>query len=267
MNQNLLFEKGYINDNYDKDKIKKIFSNEMINEFFAKINKIAGKIENNSYLEISHENTNSFELMLNNFKEGVFLSDDPFESLLVYHYSKIINKNLNVYNYFFTPKSLSALKLNESFDFIFSLLGISFEQLFLIIPQILGFLKIDGILGLLIPSYWYDRDNLTPIESEIINYSKQNDKKWIFTDKLDPVIEENGGNVIGFEQMPFNININRLDLAYISSLSKLYDSIIKNNIAHLEIVNIPEKDIEIRTTLLTVKKTKKTINKDNLFNL
>ena len=135
------------------------------------------------------------------------------------------------------------------------------------LPLIIGFIKIAGILAINIPAYWFIKDNLTEIEKTIIDYSKQNDKKWIFVEPLEPLIEKNGAELLEIRESSLKYNIDRLELSFISSLKKLYDSVIQNNKAHLDILKIPEKYIELRSAVMIIKKKKKTLTKENLFNL
>jgi len=259
--------KGNINENYNEDILNNKYPITEVKSFFDEVNNAVDDLNKEDYLEISHCYSSAYKILLNDYKNGTFLSDDAFESLLVYHFSKINNININILNYEFSYNSLDSLKLNEKFNFVFSLFGITFEKLYSIMPQIMSFLKTDGYLALNIPAYWYLKENLTEIEKEIINYSKQNDKKWIFVEPIEPIIEKNGGEIISLKEIPLTYKLNRFELAYVSSLQKLLDSIKQNNKAHLEIVNIPENNIEIRSALLLIKKKKKTITKDNLFNV
>ena len=267
MDFNKLRFKGNINKNYDENSINNKYPISDINLFFKEVNDIVNDIKKDSYLEISHKYTPAYKVLLKEFKNGTFLSDDAFESLLVYHYSKNDNIDIDILNYNFTYNSLDSLKLNEKFDFIFSLFGLTFEKLYSCMPQLISFLRVDGILAIKIPAYWYIKTNQTEVEKDILNYSKQNDKKWIFVEPIEPIIEKNGGEILTLKEIPQNTKLNRFELAYISSLNKLFEAIKENNKAHLEIVNIPEDNIEIRSALLLIKKKKKTITKDNLFNL
>ncbi len=264
MDLKYILEKGNININFKKENLKQKLDSTQIKEIINKIDSIS-KLEKISYMEISHDYSLAFEVMLDIFKEGVCLTDQSFESMLMYHYGSVQNKNLTIYNHSLTLNAFNSLPLNEKFNFVFSFFGISFDNLYSLMNGILNFLKIESIFACLIPAYWYDNSNLNDAEKQIMSYSKQNDKKWIFVEKIDNVVEKNGGKILELIQMPFTIKINRFELAYISSLEKLYDAIIKKNTAHLEICGIQENDIELKTSLLIIKKTKKTLTKDNLF--
>lgn len=262
MELNHLFEKGDIYEyikslkyKLSDDEIKKIISI------------IFEKIKPNNCLEITHESTNFYTAISENFKENYILCDDSFESLLAYN--NAINKNikLNVLNHSFSPKSLERLKMNERFDLIISLLGLSYDTLFSSIKEIIGLLKVNSIFAVLTPSYWFDRSNLNNTELKILNYSKLNDKKWIFTEELKPLIAESQSEILESIKLPFTVKLNRLEIAYLSSLNKLYDSILKNNIAHLEVADLPTDNLEIGVSMMLIRKNKKTINKDNLFNV
>lgn len=267
MEHDKLFFKGNINENYNEDAINKKFPINEIESFLNEIKKVYPAFNKENYLEISHKFSPVYKIMAKEFKKSIFLSDNSFESLLTYHYSKIDKIDIDVLNYDFSYNSLASLKLNEKIDFIFSLCGLTFENLYTSLPQIIGFLKIDGILALIIPAYWYIKNNQTENEKNILDYSKQNDKKWIFVEPIEPIIEKNGAEKLILKELPHTIKFNRFELSYISSLNKLHDSIKQNNKAHLEVVKIPEENIEIRSSLLLIKKKQKTITKDNLFKL
>ena len=265
--QDRLLTKGNINENYNKDIIIKKHPDSRTKVFIDCIKDIIGESSKDNFLEVSHKYTGAYNVMLSHFNKGAFLSDDPFESMLTYHISKINNKDLDVLNYNFNYDSLSKLNLNEKFDFVFSLFGLTFEDLYTLLPLIIGFIKIAGILAINIPAYWFIKDNLTEIEKTIIDYSKQNDKKWIFVEPLEPLIEKNGAELLEIRESSLKYNIDRLELSFRSSLKKLYDSVIQNNKAHLDILKIPEKYIELRSAVMIIKKKKKTLTKENLFNL
>lgn len=267
MEHNKLFFKGNINQNYNEEKINNKYPINEIESFLNEIKKINSTYNKENYLEISHKFSPAYKILSKEFKKGTFLSDNAFESLLIYHYSKIDKIDIDILNYDFSYNTLATLNLNEKIDFIFSLCGLTFENLYTCLPQIIDFLKIEGILALILPAYWYIKNNQTENEKTILDYSKQNDKKWIFVDPIDAIIEKNGAEILVLKELPQNLKFNRFELAYISSLNKLYESIKQNNKAHLEIVKIPEENIEIRSALLLIKKRQKTITKDNLFKL
>ena len=259
--------KGHLNKNFNPITIKNKFNREVFESFFNEASKIAESINKDSFLEMSYKFSPAYQYMLDIFKNGAFLSNDDFESLLVYHLSILENKKIDVYNNAFSFESLSVLDFTEKFDFIYSLLGLTFNDLYSILPQILSYAKIDGILAFKIPAYWYIKENTLEIEKKIIDYSKQNDKKWIFIEPLEPVIEKNGGELLGIKELNTKAILTRAELAYLSSLDKLHDAVIHNNKAHLEIVSFPESGIEIRESVMVIKKKKKTLTKNNLFNV
>lgn len=267
MSNSFYYDKGKLNDKYSINKYIKESDIAESRLFYENVLNKCRNFEKKSYLEISHVFTPAYKFMLNEFKAGTFLSDDAFESLLVYHYSSIENKNIAVYNHKFSENSFSNLKFKEEFDFIFSIFGISFNNLYSLLPQIINFLKINGIFAVVIPCYWFLREKLTEEEKIILNYSKQNDKKWVFADPLDPIIEENGGKNIGIFEIDIKKILTRLELSYLSSLNKLYDAVVGNNIAHIEVSNIPEKNISLRSAVLIIQKHKTTLTKDNLFKI
>lgn len=262
-----LFEKGKINENYDISKIKKTISDDAVNKIYNLINEKDKIVNTDSYLEISYRNTFAFKNLLEKFNKGAFVSDDSFESLLVYHFTQIEKKQIDIYHKFFIPKNISNLKFNEKFDFILSLCGLTFENLYSLIPTIVSFLKVEGKLAVLIPTCWFNRENMNKIEQKIIGYAKKNDKKWVFTEDLEPAIKEYGGESLGIIDTDIKLTFSRFEIAKLFSLTKLYDAVIKNNMAQLELADLPEYGIEINTSILIIKKKKKTITKDNLFNI
>ena len=148
------------------------------------------------YIEISNKFTFSYQELLKYFKSGFFISNDAFESLLVYHFSLIDKRKLEIFNIDFNPNSLARLNINEQFDLVYSYSGITFDELYNILPQIIGYAKIDGTIAVKVPAYWFLKENNTELEKKILDYSKQNDKKWIFAEPIEPVIEKNGGKLI-----------------------------------------------------------------------
>jgi len=272
MHKNNLNFKGCISKIYSEENIRKNNPADEIESFYEIIKSFCKQknienINSEKYIEISHEFTSGYSVLLDHFKNGVFLSDNAFESLLVHHFAFIGKKNIEVINDDFKPNSLTSLKINESFDLVFSYKGLAFEELYTILPQVIGLLKVGGILALRIPAYWFIKENITETEKTILEYSKQNDKKWIFPEPLEPVIEKNGAELLTLSEIPQNFSLNRFELAYYSSLKKLYDAEIGNNKAHLEILKFPSENLEIRGALLLVRKTKKTVTKDNLFSV
>ena len=255
-------DKGFLNKLYDNNN-EDSQNNQILTDELKNIFNICNK---EKFLEISLYHSDFYKFFLDYFKEGSFISDDSYEALLTYHFTKKDNKKINVYNYSFTPNKLSSLNINESYDFVFSSYGLSYENIYTILPQLIGFLKIDGILFIELPAYWFFRENLNQYEKDILNYSKTNDKKWIFTEPIDSLIKESGGNLLYLKEINNKKIIDRHKLSYLSSLNKLYKAHIENNIAVLEVANIPENNIELRSAILVVQKEKKTLTKNNLFN-
>ncbi|MBN2546796.1 MAG: hypothetical protein JXB50_13435 [Spirochaetes bacterium] len=262
----LYFEKGNINEFFDKNEYIKT-PDILLKEFFDEINKNVEFIEKECFMEISRTFTNSFKNIINDFKEGAFLSDSAFDSLLSYHFCNLNNYNVKSYNFNFNAQRFESLKFIEKFDLVYSIFGLTFNNLYEMMGQIINFLKINGILAVLIPAYWYIKDNLLEIEKTILNYSKQNDKKWIFVEPLDLIVNENNAVIINNIELKNKILINRYELSIISGLEKLKDAVIKNNIAHLDVSNIPDNKLELRTSLLLIQKKSKTLTKDNLFKI
>lgn len=260
-------EKGDINKNFCREMLDKKFPITIIERFYDTVKSASVDFEKNNYLELSYKYTPAYKILLDDFKEGTFFANDPFECMLMYHLTKQEDKKLHILNYKFSQNRLSTLDFFESFDFIFSILGMTFEQLYELLPTILSFLKVNGILAFKVPAYWFYRDALTDMEKTVLDYSQKNDKKWLFLEPLTDIIEKNGASLIKEEKDVGTFVTDRKELAYLSSLNKLFDSIIKNNTAHLEVANIQKDDIELRSAVLIIQKNKKSITKDNLFNL
>jgi hypothetical protein len=260
-------QKRYLNKSVENEFLKNEGNAANFRKLMSTVYSESGDIEKGCYCEISHYFSGACSVMLEEFKSGIFISDDPYEALLAYHYSIIKNEKLDVYNYLLNPGNLLELKMNETFDFIFSSFGLSYEKLYSFLPDIIGLLKVGGVLVLEIPSYWFFRDNMSAQETDILDYSMKNDKKWIFSEPVEPLIRENGADLVALKQLDGKRVVNRLELSYISSLQKLHKAHVENNIAVLEVANIPEENMEIGNAVIIIRKNKKTLTKDNLFSV
>jgi hypothetical protein len=258
-------QKGFVNDSVNEEFSKSDKNTEAFKNFMDTVTSVV-KPGGENCCEISHYFSASSAGLTGEFNNGIFISDDPYVSLLVYHHSVIKNKSLKVHNRLFNPGNLQELKMNESVDFIFSTFGLSYEKLFSFLPDMTGLLKVGGIIAMEIPSYWFFRDDLSADESKILDYSMKNDKKWIFSEPVEPVINENGAELVMLKKLDGKKKINRLELSYISSLHKLHKAHVENNIGILEVADIPEDDIELGKALFIIRKKEKTLTKDNLFN-
>ena len=259
--------KGYINENFGDLFFESTGSIENSENLRIELGKVVENISKDNYLEISYNFSKNYNYLLNIFKNGYFLSNDSFNALLTYHYSKKYNQNLNVYNYSFSNKDLEKVDIYEKMDFIFSSYGITYENLFNALPNILKILKIGGIVFFELPSYWFFRDDLNEDEKSILNYSKTSDKRWLFTEDIKSIIEENGGEIVSIKKTNDQKILNRIELSCLSSLVKLHKASIENNIAILEVANIKENNHILNSAVLIIKKIKKTLTKDSLFNL
>ncbi|HOV13296.1 MAG TPA: hypothetical protein PK771_03340 [Spirochaetota bacterium] len=259
--------KGFINSNFGDNYINSVTSIENSDDLKNELEKILQDLVKENYLEISYNFSNNYNYLLNIFKNGYFISDDSFNALLTYHYSQKHQKKLQVYNYSLNEKDINKLNLSEKFDFIFSSYGITYENLFNDLNNILGLLKIGGIMFLEMPSYWFFRDHLNEDEKSILNYSKTSDKKWVFTEDINPIIEENSCEIILSKKINNKKIMSRVELSYLSSLNKLHKASLENNIAVLEVANVREDNLEINSVILVIKKKSKTITKNNLFNI
>jgi hypothetical protein len=266
MFDNLILEKQNINENYNQKILSERFNFQLFENIYKQINQNLKLDKKEKFLEISHYFTPTFQYFSKDFNQGYFLSDNSYQSLLVYHIAEKENQNINVLNYNFNFKHLYSQDYYENFDLIYSIMGMSFQEFYELIPHLIEFLKMDGKLILVYPTYWMSQENLSDIEKVILNYSKQNDKKWIFIEPLETILTKNGAHIIENKTSNLPFKINRIELAYLSSLTKLYNAEIAQNTAHLEVCNIPQKDITLNTNILTIEKTEKTITKYNLFN-
>lgn len=256
-------DKGLLNNFYNSENLSKIYN---IDHYKKVFNIIEDKVSlsYSNYLEIGDEYSPAFLFLLDKFKEGNFLCESDFYAMVTYHSSIVNKKNLFVYNYKFN--SLHNIKWTEKFDFIFSFLGVKYDEIFERLPLFISFLKVNGFLGFIIPSYWFDRDNLNDEEKLILEYSRKNDKKWLFVESIENIVNDNNAKIICLEKINILQDFSRIKIARLSSLQKLYSAIIEKNRAVLDICDIPENNLKLNISLLIINKIEKTLTKDNLFN-
>jgi len=259
--------KGFINANFGKTFFDNYHFIENNLEVKEELDRVIEDLNRDNYLEISYNFSKNYNYFLTKFKKGYFLSDDSFYAALVYHYSQKDNKDIDVYNYSFNKKSFDKLNLYEGVELVFSSFGITYQNLFDNFDLIANLLKVGGIIFLELPSYWFFRDELNEDEKAILNYSKVSDKRWLFTEDISPIIEENNCEIITQKRVNNQKILDRLDISYLSSLDKLHKASIENNIAVLEICDIKERELKINSSILVIKKKSKSINKDNLFSV
>ncbi|MBP7552176.1 MAG: hypothetical protein KA885_02025 [Spirochaetes bacterium] len=258
-------EKGSINQNYSYEAINMLYPPASYQDILTPFKEYLNGVQSDKYLEISHFFSPYFNRLLDSFKEGYFLSDDPFVSGLVYLQSVLNKKNLNVVNFKFNGKKIDSQGFIEKFDFIFSRLGVNFQDLYAYLPKFISYLSVGGILVFIIPSFWFFREDLTDVEKEILAYAKRNDKKWLFVEPIENAILDAGGEIVSFQKIEDRQKLSRIEIAYLSSMDKLFNAELQNNIAILETVDIPKIDLDIPLSALAVRKKSKTITKDNLF--
>lgn len=257
-------DKGLLNINYNEETLSKIYNIEEYKKAFNIIeNKI--KISYNDYLEISEEYSPAFIFLFDKFKKGTFLCKDDFYAMLTYHSSILHKKDLLVYHKNFVNLSRESKDLLEKFDFVFSYLGITYNEIIERLPIFLNFLKVNGFLAFIIPSYWFERVSLNESESLILEYSQKNDKQWLFPESLDSLLKDTKNEIIYFEKINMQKKFLRIQVAKLSSLQKFYLGILEKNMAILETCNIPEDNLILNLSLLIVVKKEKTITKENLF--
>ncbi|HNZ27691.1 MAG TPA: hypothetical protein PLG34_02935 [Spirochaetota bacterium] len=258
-------EKGSINENYSYETINKLYPPASYQDILAPFKEPLDGLKSDKYLEISHFFSPYFNRLLDFFNEGYFLSDDPFVSGLVYLQSVLNKKNLNVLNFKFNGKKLDLQGFAEKFDFVFSRLGVSFQDLYAHLAKFISYLSVGGILAFIIPSFWFFREDLTDIEKEILAYAKRNDKKWLFVEPIENAIRDAGAEIVSFQKINERQKLSRVEISYLSSMDKLFNADLQNNIAILETIDIPKTDLDIPLSALVVRKKSKTITKDNLF--
>lgn len=262
----LYFDKGNINSFFENNTYKRI-SIELTNEIVTEIKKRGSLNREKNILEMSSFYSDSITHFANETKERYFITDSSFEALLAYHITKSQNIVVKSISTNFSRNSIEKLKLTEFFDVIYSILGFSFNNIYELIPPLLSLLKINGFIFLIVPAYWYIKEKITNIEEKILNYSKQNEKKWIFVEGLAPIVKDNKAELHEITELKNNIKLSRYEIAKISSLEKLKEAEEENNIAHLETSNIPKNNFELRTALIVIQKKDKTLTKDNLFKI
>ncbi|MCG8572576.1 MAG: hypothetical protein MJB14_20780, partial [Spirochaetes bacterium] len=199
------------------------------------------------------------------FTQTSFVSDIPFEALLVLKQAEKLKLDTIVYQYPFLFNDFFPVK-EEQFGSIYSFMGLSFDFFQNLLEKILILLKVNGIFLFEFPAYWYLRDENNETEKTIVEYSKQNEKKWLFIKPLDQMVEEHKCQLLTLQRLDYTYTLNRTKLAYLSSLEKLHKAEIDHNRGHLEICQIPEKDIKINSGIMIIKKAEKVLTKDNLFN-
>lgn len=258
-------EKGSINRDYSREAINKLYPPASYQDILTPFKEFLNDVKSDKYLEVSHFFSPYFNRLLDFFNEGYFLSDDPFASALVYLQSVLNNKNLNALNFKFNGKKIDSQNFSEKFDFIFSRLGICFQDLYLYLPKFISYLSVGGILAFVIPSFWFFREELSETEKSILAYAKRADKKWLFVEPIENAIVEAGGEIVSFNKIEDKQKTSRVEIAYLSSMDKLFNAELQNNVAILETVDIPKADIDISLSALVVRKKSKTITKDNLF--
>lgn len=259
-----LKDKGHINPYFTGETLDKLYRKEVYETILSEL--LPHFEERERYLELSHYATGAYRSLLQHFSSGAFVSDDPFESLYEYHISSSEQKELDIYQNSFTFNRLLPGQ-SECYDAVFSFLGLSFDNLYALLERALILLKVGGILAIEYPAYWYSGEELSTQEKEIMRYSKENEKKWLFVDPLEPLIEEYKGELLFKKNMEHSHSFNRFELSYLSSLDKLNKAERESNRGHLEICDIPERGLKLRSALLVIKKQGKILTKDSLFNI
>lgn len=217
-------------------------------------------------LELSHYFSTVYQSFCPPFQNYTFLSDISFEALLLYHQiEKEQNKKLQIFHHSFS--SLTNKLFFEAYDLFLSCLGITYQDLYQYLGQIIGTLKTGGTAAILLPTFWFQRNDLTKTESEILNYAKKQDRKWTFPEPIEPLLTEKKAILTGIFDTNISISLDRFSLAWLSSIDVLYQGEKENSLAILDICPLPAENIPIRLSILLIQKSEKTITAENLFKI
>ncbi len=253
----LLNYKHYINERYNEKAFAAGFDYADFNEAGKLIGSYCPTID--SVLEISH----FFTPILDYIKCGrkFFLSDDDFESLLAYAH----DSGINSYHLPWNASGFETFNQNQQFDLAVSFIGLCYADLFDKMKPILSTLKVGGYYICIVPTYWVDRSSLSDTESTILQYSKQNDKKWLFVEDINPVISDNNCSLVECRKLQTQWITDRRSLAYLIGLTKLYNAEMTGDISILETTTIAKDNLHLNLSALVIRKDKAVLDKNNLF--
>ncbi|MBR3731229.1 MAG: hypothetical protein IKQ61_11800 [Spirochaetales bacterium] len=197
-----------------------------------------------------------------NSGEKFFLSDDDFSAMLAYH----CHPDIQSFNYPFNAAGFEAFAQKDKFNLIISDFGLDYSDLFDILKHIVSMLAIGGCFVAVVPAYWFLHDDMNEDETQLLSYSKQTDKKWIFQDNLDFAAEDCGGKVERIVKFGITRPLDRAEAAKLAGLTKLYNAECTGDISILEPLTIPQ-NLKLTPAAVVIRKEKKTLDKNNLFNI
>lgn len=255
-------DKGCLNKYYNREKLEKQFDGSGYKQVLDLSASFLG--EKGGCCELSHSFSYAYKSLGETFSKCDFVSDDSFEAMLEYHMISQEGRETRVFHNTFSPESL--LKDNqECYDALYSFMGLSFDSFITLFDRIMTLLKIGGIFVYQLPAYWYLKDDNSEVEKQIISYSKQNEKKWLFINPLEEVVKEHNGELLLLQRIEQEKKMSRAELAYLSSLEKLLKAEQTKNKAHLDICDLPES-LALPTAVAVIRKKKRVLTKDNIFN-
>lgn len=257
-----MHDKGCLNKNYTKEQLEARLNT---NGYKQIIDLAADySTDSASCCELSHRFSFAYRYLAEKYSSCDFISDDSFEAMLEYHTSVIDKHTIQVYHNCFSPAGLLPGR-EECYDAVFSFMGLSFDAFINLFEKIMTLLKIGGIFVYQLPAYWYLTEGKNELEKQIISYSKQNEKKWLFVNPLEEIVKEHNGELLLLDKTGLDLPITRIQLARLSSLEKLYKAEQENNKAHLEICGLP-LEMQLPTAAVVIRKKEKILTKDNIFN-
>jgi hypothetical protein len=192
-----------------------------------------------------------------------FLSDDAFMAMLAYAHDSRINS----YHLPLNGAGFESFDKNQQFSLAVSYIGLCYADLFDKMKFVLSTLKVGGIFICIVPTYWVDRSSLSETESVILQYSKQNDKKWLFVEDIEPVIKDCQSTLVECRKLKTEWITDRMSLAYLTGLTKLYNAEMTGDISILETTTIAKDDLHLNLSALVIRKDKIMLDKNNLFKI
>ena len=256
----LLHYKQHINPTYDRQALTESYA--CLTSYYKPLLSLIGELcsECQKILEISH----SYSPLAENVSaaEKTFLTDDSFTAMLEYH----CYPNVDVWHLPFNSVGFETFGHKEQYQLIVSDFGLNYSDLFDNMKYFMSLLQCGGYFIPIVPAWWFLRDNLNEGENEILQYAKKTDKQWIFQENLDFAAEDNGGKVERIVRLDNTREFHRGEAAKLAGLTKLYQAECTGDISILETVTIPQT-LELTPAALVIQKQKKTLDKNNLFNI
>jgi hypothetical protein len=256
----LLHYKQHINPTYDSEAVEQRF--DILTSYYSSLSQLVSEIspECHKVLEISHAYSPILSIIGTDQK--YFLTDDDFTALLQYQ----IRPDVDVWHLPFNTVGFETFGQKEQYQLIVSDFGLNYSDLFDNMKYIMALLKCGGYFIAVVPAWWFLRDNLNDSENEILKYAKQTDKQWIFQENLDFTAEDNGGKVERIVRLDGTREFHRGEAAKLAGLTKLYNAECTGDISILEPLTIPQ-NLKLTPAAVVIRKEKKTLDKNNLFNI